>query len=62
MAGPFGEVELTLGLLLLMGVLSNVLEGDGALDLFAGKDGLVIPVDEDTYIALSSARPHFGAL
>ncbi len=38
-------------LLRLAWVSSDVLEGNSALDLLAGKDGLVAPVDKDADVA-----------
>lgn len=37
----------------------NVAEGDAALDVFAGKDGLVVPANKDTNVAQRFGR-HVG--
>lgn len=38
-------------LLALLLTCSDILEGDGALDLLAGEDGLIVPVDKDADVA-----------
>lgn len=59
-SGTIGDVCLPLGLLMLTGIGSNVLEGDGALDLLASKDSLVVPANEDADVA-GAVRDHCGA-
>lgn len=50
----------SLGLPLLIQISSNVLEGDGAFDLLASEDGLVVPADKDSNVAGGLWR-HDGA-
>lgn len=52
------RLALLLLLLLLIGICGNVLEGDGAPDFLAGKDSLVVPMDEDADVAGFLGRGH----